>query len=106
MIYYSQLSFACAQGTAFIYQGSLNDNGTPAAGTYDLQFTLYATNVSGNAVAGPVTNCATAITHGLFTATVDFGPGVFAGPTYWLSVAVRTNGGGAFAELTPRQPIS
>ena len=28
-----------AQGTAFTYQGRLNDNGSPANGIYDLRFT-------------------------------------------------------------------
>lgn len=100
-----QLSTAFAQGTAFTYQGRLNDNGAPANGIYDLQFSLYATNVNGNPVAGPVTNCATAVSNGLFTATIDFGPDVFTGANYWLDVAVRTNGG-VFTDLTPRQPVT
>ena len=101
-----QLAIASAQGTAFTYQGRLNDNGAPANGRYDVQFTLYATNVTGSAIAGPVTNSATAVSNGLFTAVVDFGPGIFTGAAYWLDVAVRTNGGGAFTELTPRQPLT
>jgi hypothetical protein len=30
-----------AQGTAFTYQGRLNNNGAPASGVYDLQFTVF-----------------------------------------------------------------
>ncbi len=30
-----------AQSTGFTYQGRLQDNGTPANGSYDLQFTLF-----------------------------------------------------------------
>ena len=30
-----------AQGTAFTYQGRLNDGGSPATGNYDLTFALY-----------------------------------------------------------------
>src|SRR5208282_6270772 len=101
-----QLSTAHAQGTAFTYQGRLNGGGQPASGSYDIQFTLYATNVNGNPVAGPVTNLATAVTNGLFTAAVDFGPGVFNGAACWLDLAVRTNGVGAFTELTPRQAVT
>jgi hypothetical protein len=100
------ISIASAQGTAFTYQGRLDDNGTLANGSYDIQFALYATNVTGSAVAGPVTNSATAVSNGLFTAAVDFGPGVLTGAGYWLDVAVRTNGGAAFTELTPRQPLA
>lgn len=34
-----QLSTAQAQGTAFTYQGRLDDAGSPANGVYDLRFT-------------------------------------------------------------------
>ncbi len=102
----SQFSIASAQGMAFTYQGRLNNNGTPANGSYDVQFALYSTNVTGSAVAGPVTNSTTAVSNGLFSAAINFGPGVFTGAAYWLDVAVRTNGGGAFTELTPRQPLA
>jgi hypothetical protein len=101
-----QLSTAFTQGTAFTYQGQLQNNGSPVNGSYDLQFTLYATNVSGTAIAGPVTNSATAISNGLFTVTIDFGPGVFTGTSDWLDIAVRTNSGNSFTELTPRQPLT
>ena len=70
---------AHAQGTAFSYQGRLNDGAGPATGGYDLRFTLYATNNTGNAVAGPVTNLATAVSGGLFTTIIDFGHGVLTG---------------------------
>jgi hypothetical protein len=39
---------ALAQGTAFTYQGRLQNNGNPANGTYDLGFSLFATNSGGN----------------------------------------------------------
>src|SRR5579871_2412479 len=77
-----------AQGTAFTYQGRLNANGAPASGNYDVAFTLYATNATGVPIAGPVTNAATAVSNGLFTTTVNFGPGVFTGGSNWLELAV------------------
>src|SRR5438093_13491872 len=89
-------STAFAQGTAFAYQGQLASGGAPANGRYDLTFTLFNTNTSGIAIAGPVTNSATAASNGLFTTTVDFGSGVFTGSNYWLELAVRTNGSGSF----------
>lgn len=101
----SQLSTAHAQGTAFTYQGQLSSGGAPANGSYDLQFTLYTVNAGGVALAGPVTNSATAVSNGLFTTTIDFGPGVFTGTSNWLDIAVRTNGATGFTELTPRQQI-
>lgn len=101
-----RFSTTLAQGTAFTYQGRLSDDGVSADGSYDIQFALYRTNVTGSIVAGPVTNIATAVSNGFFTATIDFGNGVFNGINYWLEAAVRTNGGGAFFKLSPRQPLT
>ena len=103
---FTVIDLAHAQGTAFTYQGQLQSGGAPANGTYDFEFTLYATNTNGASVAGPVTNLLTAVNSGLFLATVDFGAGVFTGSNYWLDIAVRTNGAVAFTELTARQPLT
>jgi hypothetical protein len=97
-------STAFAQGTAFNYQGRLNDNGTPANGSYDLSFTLCDAVTNGTAI-GTLTNTATGVTNGLFTVMLDFG-GVFNGSNYWLEIAVRANGGGVFTTLSPRQPMT
>jgi trimeric autotransporter adhesin len=94
-----------AQGTAFTYQGRLNNNGNPTTGSYDLKFSLFNTNVTGATITGPVTNSATSVSNGLFTATIDFGAGVFSANT-WLEIAVRPHGNGTFNTLTPRQPIT
>ena len=102
----SQFGTARAQTTAFTYQGRLNDGSGPVNGSYDLTFTLLTTNVAGSAIAGPVTNSATAVTNGLFTTIVDFGAGVFTGGSNWLEIAVRTSGGSSFTTLTPRQQIT
>lgn len=89
----------------FNYQGRLNDQNGSANGSYDLSFTLFATNSAGAAVAGPVTNAATAVSNGMFTVTVDFGPEVFTGSSNWLELAVSTNGANHFVTLAPRQQI-
>ncbi len=101
-----QLLTAHAQGTAFAYQGRLMDNGAPANGTYDLQFILFTTNQFGFPAASILTNAAVPVNNGLFATTLDFGGGVFTGTNFWLDISVRTNGNGAFNELTPRQPIT
>lgn len=95
-----------AQGTAFTYQGRLNNDASPASGSYDMKFTLFATNLTGNAIAGPVTNSAIAVNNGLFTTTLDFGGGVFTGTNLWLDIFVRTTGALSFTELSPRQPVT
>jgi hypothetical protein len=105
--FYLQPATANAQGTAFTYQGRLQNNGLPANGSYNLQFALYTNATSGTIVAGPITNSAVAVTNGLFTVTLDFGSGSWNGQSNWLQIAVETNSTGAmFTSLTPRQPIT
>ena len=96
---------ACAQGTAFSYQGHLMNSGLPANGNYDLTFTIFPYSEYGFP-AGPVlTNLNTPVTGGLFYTTLDFGS-VFSGSNFWLEVGVRTNGNGNFTTLEPRQFIT
>jgi hypothetical protein len=104
--FYIQPSTLHAQGTAFTYQGRLNDGASPANGSYDLTFALFDTNSGGSALAEPLTNAATGVTNGLFTVTLDFGAGVFNGTSYWLEIGVETNGGGSFNTLSPRQQLT
>jgi len=94
-----------AQGTAFTYQGRLNDNGNPANGAYDIRTGLYTTNTGGTLFAGLITNSTVTVSNGLFTIPLDYG-GVFNGTIFWLQIAVRTNGGGAFVVLSPRQQLT
>jgi hypothetical protein len=102
-----QLWNAAGQTSAFTYQGRLNDGAGPACGSYDLTFAL-STAPSGDAQPiAIVTNTATMVSNGVFTALLDFGPGVFNGSDYWIEIAVRTNGiTGPFTVLSPRQPIT
>ncbi len=103
----SPLSTVFAQGTGFTYQGRLNDGTSPAAGIYDLRYTIFdSTNLPGTVIAGPVTNSTTSVSNGLFTVTLDFGAGVFTGPARWLEIGVRTNGASPFVTLSPRQNIT
>ena len=104
--YVAQPETSFAQGTAFTYQGRLQNNGSPASGTYNLTFSLFNTNTSGVSIAGPVTNNAVVVTNGLFTVLIDFGPGAFTGQTNWLEIAVETNGVNTFTTLTPRQQLT
>ena len=99
-------STAFAQGTAFTYQGQLQNNGSPASGTYNLTFTLFTNSAGGTAIAGPVTNNAVGVTNGLFTVLIDFGSGVWNGETNWLEIGVETNGAGSFTTLAPRQQLT
>lgn len=102
---FAAINSVLAQGTAFTYQGRLSDTGQTANGSYDLTFALFNVSNNGSAVAGPITKSAVAVSNGLFTVTLDFGANVFTGDARWLQVGVRTNGGGAFTTLSPRQPV-
>ena len=100
-----QLATLFAQGTAFTYQGRLNDGGGQANGSYDFTFSLWNAASGPAQVGGTVATAATAVSNGVFTATLDFGNQV-PGADRWLEIGVRTNGGGAFTTLAPRQPIT
>ena len=93
-----------AQGTAFTYQGRLNDGANPANGIYDLRFAIYNGDIGGTPLGGLLTNSATGVSNGLLTVTLDFG-NQFPGAARWLEIGVRSNGGGAFSVLSPRQQI-
>src|SRR5260221_5973427 len=102
-----QLSTALAQGTAFTYQGRLNDGASPANGIYDLRFAIYdSTNSPGVVIAGPLTNAAAAASNGVFTVTLDFGANIFTNTDRFLEIGVRTNGLGNFTTLSPRQKLT
>jgi hypothetical protein len=95
---------ACAQGTAFTYQGRLNTNGTPANGFYDFVFALFNAPGGGSQIGSSQTNVDVGVTNGLFTVTLNFGA-VFTGNSTWLAISVRSNGVGTFAGLTPLQQL-
>src|SRR5262245_11942815 len=96
---------ALAQGTAFQYQGRLDQNRAPVTGLYDLRFTLFDSSGGATVVAGPQSKLATAITNGLFSVTLDFGAGVFTGPARWMEIGVRPTGSASYTNLSPRQPL-
>lgn len=98
-----------AQGTAIFYQGRLNDSGAPANTNYDMRFAVYDAVTNGNRVSILLTNFAVPVSNGLFSAKLDFGPGVFNGTANgsndWLDIGVRVVGVANFTTLVPRQPI-
>lgn len=106
VFFFSQVTPAFAQGTAFTYQGRLLNGNNPANGYYDLSFSLFGTNSSGSPIAGPITNTGVLVSNGLFTTILDFGSGVFTGSNIWLEIQVQTNLGNGFTTLVPRQPLT
>ena len=94
-----------AQSTAFTYQGRLNLGGVPVNGSYDFQFAVYDNSTTGTRQGAVITDAGTVVSNGLFTVVLDFG-NVFPGADRWLDISVRTNGGGSFTTLAPRQQLS
>ncbi len=100
------LAPAITLGTAFTYQGRLNDGGNAANGAYDLQFKLFDAASGGTQIGGTVSKNDLAVSGGLFTTDLDFGAGAFDGQARWLEIAVRPGAStGAYTTLTPRRPL-
>jgi len=95
-----------ALGTAFSYQGRLNDGGAAANGAYDLEFKLYDDASVGSQVGSTATHDDVVISDGLFNVELDFGVGAFDGDARWLEIGVRAGSStGAYTTLTPRQSL-
>jgi hypothetical protein len=107
LMFLTGLRHAGAQGTAFTYQGRLNTNGVPASGSFDFEFALYNNAAgSGTAIGSAITQTGIGVTNGLFTTTLNFGPGVFTGNDLWLAISARSNGVGSYVALTPLQELN
>src|SRR5205809_2073675 len=97
---------ARAQTTSFVYQGRLSDGGTAANGNYDFQFALFDNASGGLQVGSTQTLNTVAVSNGVFTVGLDFGPNAFNGANRFLEISARLSGGGSFTLLTPRQQIT
>ncbi len=92
------------EGTAFTYQGQLRESGAATEGVYDVRFRLYDEVTGGTQRGSQIVVPNIAITDGLFTVELDFGP-EFVGAARWLEVDVRPDGTGPYTTLSPRQPL-
>lgn len=100
-------SLAAPLGTAFTYQGRLDDGAFPVNGLYDFNFKLFDAETAGTLV-GPALGVSLdtiAVSNGVFSVDLDFGP-VFNGDKRWLEISVNTNSARPLAALTPRQPLN
>src|SRR5712692_7846100 len=97
---------AAPLGTAFTYEGHLTSGTNPANGHYDFTFKLFDASAGPTQHGSSLTNPAVVVSKGLFTTELDFGAGIFDGTAYWLEIGVRTNGGGSFTTLAPRQSVT
>ena len=97
---------AAVAQTAFTYQGQLSNNGAPANGAYDFQFSVFD-NLSGGAQQGLALNySAVPVSNGVFMVRLDFGNIFPGGAQRWLSIGVKTNNAATYTTLSPRQEIT
>ena len=90
---------AYALSNSFSYQGSLNDGGSPASGSYDLQFQLQTS--AGANVGAPLVREDVAVSGGLFSVELDFGAAITSAD-FRLQIGVRPGAStGAFTTLSP-----
>src|SRR5829696_2059893 len=106
-------TLAAPMGTAFTYQGRLNDGGQPANNVYDLTFTLHDDAVSAAGIGTYIILTAVPVTNGFFSvelnANGEFGTSAFNGQARWLQIGVRSNSANAFSNFTflsPRQALN
>jgi len=92
---------ATAVGTAFTYQGSLQDSGNPVTATCDMQFSLWSgIEGVGSQVGSTVTQSNVQVDAGIFSVSLDFGD-QFQGDERLLYTSVRCPaGGGNYTDLT------
>ncbi|MCA9726610.1 MAG: hypothetical protein KC729_02940 [Candidatus Eisenbacteria bacterium] len=101
-----------AQGTAFTYQGQLQQDGSPAQGPYDLLFRLFDSQTDGSQLGSSTCADGIPVSAGTFTVTLDFGQQFAAPTTRYLEISVRAHSGTGcgdptgFVPLNPRQPIT
>lgn len=95
-------------GTAFTYQGRLDNGASPASPNADFQFSLWESASSTSPtekIGATLSRNGIPLDNGQFTVSLDYGNVYAAGR--WLEIAVRSPAGaGAFTTLTPRQRLT
>lgn len=95
---------ASALSNVFTYQGSLEDSGQPANGSYDLQFVLQTQ--AGVPVGATVLRDNVAVVQGVFSVDLDFNAPVTSGD-FQLQIGVRAGtSAGSFTILSPATRIA
>lgn len=95
-----------ASAAPFTYQGTLQDSGSSADGTYDFRFRLYDAEVAGSQVGSTLFFNDVLVTDGVFEVEANFGD-VFNADDTFINIEVREGASaGAYTELAPRSPIT
>ena len=91
-------------GTAFTYQGRLEDDSGPVNGNCDFKFTLYGSVDGSDQIGSVQTQDDIALDDGYFSVALDFGENRFNGEARYLAIEVDCGGG--FTPLTPRVALN
>lgn len=103
---YLTANAAFAQTTSFTYQGKLTNNGTPANGIYEMQFTLFD-EPGGFEIGTPKTIPNIVVTNGIFTVVITTEDWSFDQTDRYMEIAVRLQGNvNPFTVLAPLQQIT
>ncbi|MFL7792378.1 MAG: hypothetical protein AB8I69_09580, partial [Anaerolineae bacterium] len=92
-------ALAAPLGTAFTYQGKLENGSGAVTANCEMAFRLYDEGGSGGSQVGSAVTATVPITDGLFTVGLDFGSSVFTGDERWLGIKVQCPGDASFADL-------
>ena len=92
-------SIALAADTAFTYQGSLMESGSPMNGTADIDVSLWDALAAGSQVGSTQSMLAVPVADGLFSLELDYGAAALDGDR-WLEITI--NG----TMLAPRQKVN
>src|SRR5829696_3731156 len=84
---------AAAQTTAFSYQGSLKESGSPANGAFQMQFKLFDSLGGAGQIGSTIADVPITASQGIFSVILDFGANALSGANRWLEIAVRHNSG-------------
>lgn len=92
---------AFGQSGSITYQGSLEEAGGFADGSYDMVFRLFSSASGGSSLAA-VSVDGVEVDNGLFSVELDFGDVFDAGSERYLEVSVKPGGAMGFDVLSPR----
>ncbi len=99
-------------GTAFTYQGSLENGGCPVTDTCNFEFSLWdgpdavSPCDTGMQIGSTDSVPGVMVTGGIFTVIVDFGVNAFEGSARWLQISVQCPGDMGLTPLCPRQELT
>lgn len=93
-------------GSAFTYQGRLDQSGSPVNDSCNFKFTLYDAASGGSVVGSTVTKTGVPVTDGVFSTDLDFGSGYFTGDARYLQIQVQCSGDSSYTSLSGRVALN